>query len=79
MTTDILLTDEIKSKLEQVKGKTVHIDLTRISVNKQIDDDTITKEDNIGVIRKFVNKSDNDEDRKEQLIQEGTRLLNKVS
>ena len=79
LTTDILLTDEIKSKLEQVKGKTVHIDLTRISVNKQIDDDTITKEDNIGVIRKFVNKSDNDEDRKEQLIQEGTRLLNKVS
>ena len=79
LTTDILLTSEIKAKLEQVKNKTVHIDLTRISVNKQVTDDISNQEDNLDVIRKFVNKSDNANDKKEELIQEGARLLNKVS
>lgn len=78
LSTDILLTDEIKAKINQFKDKDLHIDLTRISVNKQISDDTVSTEDNIDIIRKFVNKSDNTEDKKEELIQEGTRLLNKV-
>lgn len=79
LTSDILLTSEIQAKLEQVKGKTIHIDLTRISINRQIDEDTSITEDNIGVIKKFVNKSDNSEDKKEELIKEGIRLLNKVN
>lgn len=79
LTSDILLTSEIKTKLEQVKNKTVHIDLTRISINKQITEEISEKEDNLDVIRKFIIKSNNTDDKKEQLIQEGVRLLNKIS
>ena len=78
LTTDLLMTDAIKEKLSKVKGKDVHINLTRISVNKQINSE-ITAEDNVDIIRQFVNKSDNSDEQKEALINEGTRLLNKIS
>jgi len=78
LSTDILLTDKLREKLNQMKDKDVHIDLTRISVNKQIEMD-LSQEDNTGIIRQFVNKSDNTEEQKEALINEGTRLLEKVS
>ncbi len=78
LTTDILLTDKIKAKLEQFKGKYVHIDLTRISVNKKVNSDVNNSEDNVEIIRQFVNKSENSEEQKEQLIKEGIRLLDKT-
>lgn len=77
LSTDILMTENIKNKLERVKGKDIHIDLHRISVNKQVNSE-ITAEDNIGIIREFVNKSDNSDEQKEALINEGIRLLNKT-
>ena len=77
LSSDILLTDDIKAKIAKMKGKDLHIDLTRISVNKQIEMD-LSSEDNAGIIRQFVNRSNNSEEQKEALIQEGTRLLNKV-
>jgi exoribonuclease R len=58
-------------------GKDIHIDLHRISVNKQVNSE-ITAEDNIGIIREFVNKSDNSDEQKEALINEGIRLLKKT-
>ena len=75
---DILLTDEVKEKLNRVKGKDVHVDLNRISVNKQVNSE-INAEDNVGIIKEFVYKSDNDENQKEALIKEGVRLLNKIN
>lgn len=79
VTSDILLTDEIKKKIDTFKGKTVQIDLTRISVNKQLKEQQITSEDNFEIIRQFVERSDNNNEQKEALIQEGRRLLEKVS
>lgn len=74
---DILLTDEIKKKLDTFKGKDVHVDLTRIIVNKQIDNDFVS-EDEVDVLSQFINKSDNSEEQKEALIKEGHRLVEKA-
>ena len=78
VTTDILLTDEIKNKINQMKGKSVHIDINRISINKNIETD-ITSIDNFDVIKQFVYKSENTEEQKQALIDEGKRLLDKVN
>lgn len=77
ISTDILLTDEIKQKLEKVKGKSIHIDINRISVNRQINEEVNT-EDEVDVIKQFVNKSDNTPEQKEALIQEGVKLVKRV-
>lgn len=74
---DILLTDEIKEKLRQFKGTDVHIDVSRISVNRKVDTVEST-EDESEVIRLFVNKSDNSEEQKEALINTGISLLERV-
>lgn len=77
LSTDILLTDEIKQRLQAFKGVSVHIDLNRISVNKQIQED-VEAESESDILRQFINKSDNSEQQKEALIEEGIRLLEKV-
>lgn len=78
LSSDILLTKEIQDKLNQVKDKDVHIDLERISINKTIDTE-IEREDDVSVIKQFVNNSDNTDEFKEALIDEGVRLYNKVT
>lgn len=78
ITTDILLTDEIKKKIDQMKGKNVHVDINRISINKTIETD-LNSTDNLDVIKQFVNKSENTEEQKEALINEGKRLLDKIN
>ena len=77
LSTDILLTPEIKEKLEQVKGKDIHVDINRISVNKQITEE-IETENEQDILANFVNKSDNTDEQKEALIREGIRLLEAI-
>ena len=74
---DTLYTDEIKNKVEQMKGKDLHIDVSRIIVNRKAED-KVTSEDEIDIIQQFVNKSDNDDDKKEKLIEKGINLINRV-
>ena len=74
---DMLYTDEIKNKVEQMKGKDLHIDVSRIIVNRKAEDN-VTSEDEIDIIQQFVNKSDNDDDKKEKLIEKGINLINRV-
>lgn len=80
VTSDILLTDEIKARLELFKGKDIHIDLTRLSFDKHssADINQDTTEDEVSIIKQFIDKTDNSEQQKEQLLQEGIRLLDKV-
>ena len=77
LSTDILMTPEIKEKLDHVKGKDIHIDINRITVNKQVNEE-LTTENEQDILTNFVNKSDNSEEQKEALIQEGIRLLKAV-
>lgn len=78
VSTDLLITSKIKEKLDRVKGKDIHIDITRISTNRQVETE-ISGETEIEVIKQFVNKSDNTEEQKEALVKEGKRLLDKVN
>lgn len=77
LSTDVLLTTEIKEKLQKFKGVSVHIDLHRISVNKQIEEE-VEADSESEILRQFINKSENSEKQKEALIEEGIRLLEKV-
>lgn len=77
LSTDILLTPEIKEKLDKVKGKDISIDVNRISVNKQITEE-MNSENEQDILTNFVNKSENTEEQKEALIKEGIRLLKAV-
>ena len=77
ITTDILLTDEIRNKLNNVKGKEIHIDLMRISTNKKVEEE-ITVENNSDILIQFINKSNNDTLQKEDLIKKGNDLLERV-
>ena len=74
---DMLYTDEIKNKVEQMKGRDLHIDVSRIIINRKAEDN-VTSEDEIDIIQQFVNKSDNDDDKKEKLIEKGINLINRV-
>ena len=80
VTSDMLLTDDIKAKLELFKGKDIHIDLTRLSFNRKstADIQQDEAEDEISVIKQFINKTENDEEQKELLLKEGVRLLDRV-
>ena len=73
----MLLTDEIRTRLDLFKGKDVHIDLTRLSFDRKssanIQQDE--SEDEISVIKQFIDKTENDENKKELLLTEGVRLL----
>ena len=77
VTSDMLLTDEIRTRLDLFKGKDVHIDLTRLSFDRKssanIQQDE--SEDEISVIKQFIDKTENDENKKELLLTEGVRLL----
>lgn len=81
VSSDILLTDDIKARLDLFKGKDVHIDLTRLSFDKHssvdINQDN-TAEDEVSIIKQFIEKTDNSEQQKRQLLDEGIRLLDKV-
>ena len=76
----MLLTDEIKAKLESFKGKDIHIDLTRLSFDRKSSADIQQDEaeDEISVIKQFINKTENDEEKKELLLTEGMRLLDRA-
>ena len=80
VSSDILLTDDIKARLDLFKGKDIHIDLTRLSFDKHssadINQDTV--EDEVSIIKQFIEKTDNSEQQKRQLLDEGIRLLDKV-
>lgn len=80
VTSDMLLTDEIKAKLESFKGKDIHIDLTRLSFDRKSSADIQQDEaeDEISVIKQFINKTENDEEKKELLLTEGMRLLDRA-
>lgn len=77
ITSDLLLTDKILNKINQMKGKDIHIDLTRLKLDKHITEsiDNNTKEDESSVLTQFIEKTDNDETEKRALIEEGLRLL----
>lgn len=77
LTSDIFLTEEIQDKLKTFKGTDVHIDVTRITVNKKIEED-FTIENEVDVIKQFIDKSNNTEEQKTALLQEGIDLINKV-
>lgn len=77
ITTDLLLTPEIKAKLSHMKGTDIHIDITRLSINRNITEE-VQPENEVDIITQFVNKSDNDEEQKKELINEGIRLLDRV-
>lgn len=81
VSSDILLTDDIKARLDLFKGKDIHIDLTRLSFDKcsttelnQSND----SEDEVSIIKQFIEKTDNTKQQKEDLLKEGIRLLDKV-
>ena len=74
ITSDILLTPEIQSKLDKIKEKDIHIDITRISLNKRVTEE-IKGESEIDVLKQFINNSNNTVDKKVALITEGNRLL----
>ena len=80
VSSDILLTDDIKARLELFKGKDIHIDLTRLSFDKHssVDINQDTAEDEVSIIKQFIEKTDNSEQQKRQLLDEGIRLLDKV-
>lgn len=77
ITTDLLLTPEIKNKLSHMKGTDIHIDITRLSINRNVTEE-VQPENEVDIITQFVNKSDNDEEQKKELINEGIRLLDRV-
>lgn len=77
VTTDILLTDKIKDKINRMKNKDVHVDLTRIKVNRKVEE-SIQSENEVDVIKQFVDKSDNDDEQKVELLQVGIDLINRV-
>lgn len=80
VSSDILLTDDIKARLDLFKGKDIHIDLTRLSFDKHssADINQDTAEDEVSIIKQFIEKTDNSEQQKRQLLDEGIRLLDKV-
>lgn len=80
VSSDMLLTDEIQARLELFKGKDIHIDLTRLSFDKHSTAEITQNEaeDEVGIIKQFINKTDNNESQKKELLDEGIRLLDKV-
>ena len=60
-----------------MKGTDIHIDIKRLSINRDITEE-IQPENEIEVITQFINKSDNTDEQKQELINEGIRLLDRV-
>ena len=80
VTSDVLITEEIKDRLTLFKGKDIHIDLTRLSFDRHSSADIQQEdaEDEVSVIKQFINKTDNSDEQKNLLLQEGIRLLDKA-
>ena len=81
VSSDILLTDDIKARLDLFKGKDIHIDLTRLSFDKHSTaelNQSNSSEDEVSIIKQFIEKTDNAKQQKEDLLKEGIRLLDKV-
>ena len=80
VTSDMLLTDDIRARLDLFKGKDIHIDLTRLSFDRKstADIQQDEAEDEISVIKQFIDKTENDQEQKDLLLKEGVRLLDKV-
>ena len=77
VTLDMLITDKIKEKLNKVLDKDIHIELHRIKTNKQIDEE-VKSEDEKGILTQFITKSDNSDEQKQLLIEEGNNLIDRV-
>jgi len=76
VSTDILLTPDIMKKLDTFKGKDIHIDVNRISINKEmLAENKLETVNEIDILKKFISESDNSDKQKEDLLQEGKRLL----
>lgn len=81
VSSDMLITEEINNKLASFKGKDIHIDLTRLSFDKHSSADITqdnTNEDEVSIMKQFIEKTDNTELQKKALLQEGIRLLDKA-
>lgn len=78
LSVDMLYTDEIKAKVEQMKNSDLHIDVSRIAVKSKVEENEQTSEDEIDIIQQFVNRSENDDDKKEKLIEKGINLINRA-
>ena len=81
VSSDMLLTPEIMQRLDLFKGKDIHIDLTRLSFDKHSSADITqdnTSEDEVSIMKQFIEKTDNSEQQKKALLQEGIRLLDKA-
>lgn len=80
VTSDVLITPEIEQRLNLFKGKDIHIDLTRLSFDKHstADVNQDNAEDEVSIIKQFIDKTDNTEQEKEDLLNEGIRLLDKA-
>ena len=79
VTSDVLLTSEIQKRLDLFKGKDIHIDLTRLSFDKSnMEVQQQDGEDEISVIKQFINKTDNTDEQKELLLQEGIKLVDRA-
>lgn len=78
LSVDMLYTDEIKEKVEQMKNCDLHIDVSRIVMNRKVEENEQTSEDEIDIIQQFVNRSENDDNKKEKLIEKGINLINRA-
>lgn len=79
VTSDLFITPEIQNKLDHMKGKDVHIDVNRISLDTKFFDNSLqelnNKEDEFEVLSEFINKTDNDSKFKKDLLEKGLELL----
>jgi len=75
LSTDLLYTDDLKEKLKTFKHSDFHVDVMRLIFNKKIDETEIKLKDDIDVIKYFVEKSENTEENKKELIKVGENLI----
>lgn len=77
---DKLITDKVIEKLKTFKGYTLSTKLNRLSTNMNIKENfSVEKEDDLSVLKKFIEKADVSGIDKENLLNEGIRLLNNNS
>ena len=81
LSTDLLLTDKIKNKLESVKGKDISISLNRISGKSVsiLEEDNRDNMDDISIIKRFIDNTDNDNSYKEKLLNCGISILKEAN
>lgn len=81
VTLDQLITPEIEQKLSKVKDKTVVTAVKRISLDMDKIKLTseIRKEDNLAIVKRFIEETEESSEDKENLLNEGIRLLNENS